>query len=84
MIKLIALLVFILIIAVIIWAVTPEYEKCYSDREYEGYASMGCCGGLTGGTKATDYLSEMCISCPHYVDLGRDSIRKEKKDDSRT
>ena len=47
--------------------------------EYEGYASMGCCGGLTGGTKATDYLLEMCISCPHYADLGRDSIRKEEK-----
>ena len=43
MIKLIVLLAFLLIIAVIIWAVTPEYEKCYSDREYEGYASMGCC-----------------------------------------
>lgn len=46
--------------------------------EYEGYAAMGCCGGLTGGTKATDYLSEMCIGCPHYVDLGHDQIRKEK------
>ena len=78
MIKLIVLLAFLLIIAVIIWAVTPEYEKCYSDMEYEGYASMGCCGGLTGVTKSTDYLSEMCIGCPHYVDLGCDPIRKEK------
>ena len=78
MIKLIALLAFLLIIAVIILAVTPEYDKCYSDREREGYASMNCCGGLTGGTKTTDYLSEMCIGCPHYVDLGRDPIRKEK------
>ena len=84
MIELIALFVFLLIIAVVIWALTPEYEKCYSDREHEGYASMGCCGGLTGGTKATDYLLEMCIGCTHYVDLGRDSIRKEEKDDSRT
>ena len=56
MIKLIALCIVILIIAVIVWAVTPEYEKCYSDMEYKGYASMGCCGGLTGGTKSTDYL----------------------------
>ena len=77
MIKLIALLAFLLIIAVIIWAVTPEYEKCYSDREYEGYAAMGCYKGLTGGTKATDYLSETCRNCPHLV-LGHDQIRKEK------
>lgn len=77
MIKLIALLAFILIIAVIAWVVTPEYEKCYSDMEYEGYASMGFCGGLTGGTKATDYLSETCCSCPHLV-LGCNPIRKEE------
>ena len=75
MIKIIALLAFLLIIAVIILAVTPEYDKCYSDREHEGYASMGCCRGLTGGTKATDYLSEMCIGCPHLI-LG---CKKESK-----
>ena len=78
MIKLIILFALLLIIAVVIWALTPEYEKCYSDMEYEGYTSMDCCGGLTGGTKSTDYLSEMCIGCPHYVDLGHDQIRKEK------
>lgn len=78
MVRLIALLAFLLIIAVIIWAVTPEYEKCYSDMEYEGYAVMGCCGGLTGGTKATDYLSETCCSCPYLV-LGCNPIRKEKE-----
>ena len=79
MIKLIALFALLLIIALIIWGVTPDYEKCYSDMEYEGYASMGCCGGLTGGTKATDYLSETCCSCPHYVDLGCNPIRKEER-----
>ena len=78
MIKLITLFALLLIIAVVIWALTPEYEKCYSDREHEGYASMGCCGGLTGGTKATDYLSETCCSCPHLV-LGCNPIRKEEK-----
>ena len=83
MIKLIAIFAFLLIIAVVIWALTPGYEKCYSDREHEGYASMGCCGGLTGGTKATDYLSETCCSCPHYVDLGCDRIRKEEKNEQR-
>ena len=51
MIKLITLFAFLLIIAVVILRVTPDYEKCYSDMEYEGYASMGCCGGLTGGTE---------------------------------
>ena len=30
-------------------------------------ASMGCCRGVVGGTSATDYLSEMCISCPYLV-----------------
>lgn len=78
MIKLIALFALLLIIAVIVWAVTPEYEKCYSEKEQEGYAVFGCCGGLTGETRATGYLSEMCIGCPHYVDLGCDPIRKEK------
>ena len=78
MIKLIAIFAFLLIIAVIIRALTPRYERCYSDMEYEGYASMGCCGGLTGGTKQTDYLSETCCSCPHLV-LGCNLIIKEEK-----
>ena len=81
--KLIVIFALLLIIALIAWGVTPDYDKCYSNMEYEGYASMGCCGGLTGGTKATDYLLETCCSCPYLV-LGRDLIRKEKKDDSRT
>ena len=79
MIKLIALFALLLIIALIIWVVTPDYEKCYSDMEYEGYASMGCCGGLTGGTKQTDYLSETCCSCPNLV-IGCDHIIKEEKE----
>ena len=79
MIKLIAVLVLLLIIAVIFWGITPEYEKCYSDRELEGYASMDCCGGLTGGTKSTDYLSETCCNCPHLV-LGCNPIRKEENE----
>ena len=50
--------------------------------EYEGYAAMGCCGGLTGGTKSTDYLLETCCSCPHLV-LGCNPIRKEEKNEQR-
>ena len=49
MIKLTALFALLLIIALIAWGVTTDYDKCYSDMEYEGYASMGCCGGLTEG-----------------------------------
>lgn len=41
MIKLIALFALLLIIALISWRVTTDYEKCYSNREHEGYASMG-------------------------------------------
>lgn len=44
------------------------YEKCYSNRMCEGNAYDGRCGGLAGGTKATDYLSEGCVGCP-YLEL---------------
>lgn len=43
------------------------YRFCYTDREYEGMAAMGCCHGLVGGTGATEYLSETCVSCPYLV-----------------
>lgn len=43
------------------------YDNCYTDMEYEGHASMGCCGGVVGGTSATNYLSETCVSCPYLV-----------------
>lgn len=44
-----------------------SYEYCYSDMEREGYAAMGCCGGVVGGTSSTNYLSESCIGCPYLV-----------------
>ena len=80
MIKLIALFTLLLIAVAMIWGVIPEYDKCYSDMEWAGYASMNCCGGKCGGTKSTDYLSETCISCPYLV-LGYDQIRKANKND---
>lgn len=43
------------------------YDYCYTDREYEGIATMGCCSGMVGGTKSTEYLSESCIDCPYFV-----------------
>ena len=67
----------IAIILFTIWGVTPEYDKCYSRMEYEGHAAMGCCGGLVGGTSATEYLSEQCIECPYLV---LTDTRKEKED----
>ena len=42
-----------------------SYEKCYLNSVNEGNAYDGRCGGLAGGTKATDYLSEHCVSCPY-------------------
>lgn len=81
MIKLIALLVLLLIIAVILWGVTSEYDICYSAMEYEGHASMDCCGGKCGGTSDTEYLSEICCSCPHLV-LGCHPV-KEKENDNK-
>ena len=66
MIKLISLFIVILIIAVIVWTVTPEYDKCYSDMEYSGIAAMGCCEGKTNS--AGD-LYEICTNCPHLVSL---------------
>lgn len=43
------------------------YDNCYTDKEYEGMATRGCCGGIVGGTSATNYLSETCVSCPYLV-----------------
>ena len=79
MIKLFAVLILLLIIAVVIWGVTPEYDKCYSAMEYEGHASMNCCGGKCGGTKATEYLSEICCSCPYLV-LDYNSVKEKEND----
>lgn len=79
MIKLISIFT-LLLIAAIICCVTTEYDKCYSDMEWEGYASMNSCSGKCGGTKSTDYLSETCISCPYLV-FGYDQIRKDKEND---
>ena len=45
-----------------------HYDKCYSNRVDEGNAYNGYCGGVAGGTKATDYLSEGCVGCP-YLEL---------------
>lgn len=47
---------------------TSDYDKCYDDMETDGYAAFECCSGICGGTNHTNYLSEMCVSCPYFVD----------------
>lgn len=42
-------------------------ESCYTEMERRGIASMGCCCGVTGGTSATDYLSESCCDCKYFT-----------------
>lgn len=43
------------------------YEFCYKEKERDGYAVFGMCGGVTGGDYYTDYLSYSCIECPYLV-----------------
>ena len=66
----------LVLLAFVIHIITPDYEKCYSEMEYQGRACMGCCSGLLGGTKASNYLSETCVECPHLV-LINNTERKE-------
>ena len=44
-----------------------SHEWCYDQMEERGVAAFGCCCGLAGGSKATNYLSEMCCDCPHWT-----------------
>ena len=47
--------------------ILDEFEKCYNRMEDRGIAVFGCCCGVTGGDKNTEYLSESCIGCPFLV-----------------
>lgn len=51
--------------------ISMDYDSCYTDMEYKGIASMNCCCGVVGGTSATEYLSETCVSCPYLVIIKR-------------
>ena len=46
-----------------------SHESCYTKREQEGTATMGCCSGLWGGDYYTNYLQYSCVGCWHYVDV---------------
>lgn len=50
-------------IAKILNAVQKLYDDCYISMEF---AKNRKCHGQAGGTKATEYLSEMCIDCPYF------------------
>ena len=49
-----------------------SHEWCYDRMEEDGVATMGCCCGVVGSSKETDYLSEMCLDCPHWVPLWKE------------
>ena len=44
-----------------------DHDSCCNQQETEGRAVFGCCSGLAGGSKMTEYLSESCIDCPYFV-----------------
>lgn len=55
----------------LVWVEKVKYclsrEYCYDEMEEKGYASMGCCCGLIGGDKLSDWTMYSCIDCPHYT-----------------
>ena len=47
------------------WCLMNRYARCYHNMEDHGYAADEHCEGLFGGTEATDYVREDCLSCPY-------------------
>ena len=43
-----------------------HYDQCYAERETEGIAVFGMCGGLYGDDNHTE-LQYKCIDCPYNV-----------------
>lgn len=78
-IKLLALVIFLGFVCWIIDLCKTDYDRCYSQMESRGDAVFGECGGLSGGTRATEYLSEQCVSCP-FLSLATMSAGKGEKD----
>ena len=67
MLKLIVVLLAIYVVGKVVTLFISDYDKCYSDMEAEGVAAFGCCHGLFGGTRHTNYLQESCVDCPYLV-----------------
>mgnify|MGYP000424597850 FL=1 len=76
MIKLIVVLVLIMLVIPILKSFISDYDKCYSEKEYDGIAVFGCCRGMVGGTRNTENLSEMCIDCPYYTKEIAEEVEK--------
>ena len=49
-----------------------SHEWCYYRMEEDGVVTMGCCCGVVGGSKETDYLSDMCLDCQHWIPLEKE------------
>ena len=48
-------------------------NSCYERMKARGYIEEDeKCYGMVGGTRATNYLSEECISCPHWKPIEYD------------
>lgn len=58
--------------------ILQNYSSCYDHMESIGYAIFGCCGGIAGGARSTEYLSEMCIGCPYFTEIDIKYMKKEK------
>lgn len=56
-----------------------NYTSCYDHMELDNQAAYECCGGVIGGTKNTEYLSEMCIDCPYFTTTDIELIKKRNK-----
>lgn len=76
MIKLIVVLVLIMLVIPILKSFISDYDKCYSEKEYDGIAVFGCCRGMVDRTRNTGYLSEMCIDCPYYTKEIAEEVEK--------
>lgn len=44
-----------------------SHQWCYDRMEERGIAILGCCSGIVGGSKETNYLSEDCCDCPYFT-----------------
>lgn len=56
-----------------------NYTSCYDRMELAKQAAYECCGGVAGGTRNIEYLSEMCIDCPYFTTIDIEYIKKRNK-----
>ena len=44
-----------------------SHKSCYDDRERQGKAVFGMCGGVAGGDFNSGYLNYDCMDCPYLT-----------------